>query len=72
MIALPCPLHEVSLHVRLVCARPVWSRLESIGCSADRIVPESLAGGYKSSSSRWTGDRSATGSPSHWVAGVAQ
>ena len=31
MIALPRPLHEVSLHVALVSARPVWSRLESIG-----------------------------------------
>ena len=31
MIALPCSLHEVSLHVALVSARPVWSRLERIG-----------------------------------------
>jgi hypothetical protein len=31
MIAFPCSLHEVSLHVALGFARPVWSRLECIG-----------------------------------------
>ena len=39
MIALPCSLHEVSLHVALVFARPVWSRLECIGGRELRIVP---------------------------------
>jgi hypothetical protein len=41
MIASPSPLHEVSLHVALGFARPVWSRLESIGGQARRIVPYS-------------------------------
>ena len=36
MIAFPCSLHEVSLHVALVFARPVWSRLECIGGMRDR------------------------------------
>ena len=39
MIALPRSLHEVSLHVALVSARPVWSRLECIGGMPRRIVP---------------------------------
>jgi hypothetical protein len=40
MIALPCSLHEVPLHVALVFARPVWSCLECIGGMEGRIVPE--------------------------------
>ncbi len=40
MIALPCSLHEVSLHVALGFARPVWSRLECIGGLPADIVPE--------------------------------
>ena len=43
MIASPCSLHEVSLHVALVFARPVWSRLECIGGMRSRIVPEWVA-----------------------------
>ena len=39
MIALPRSLHEVPLHVALGSARPVWSRLESIGGFDPRIVP---------------------------------
>ncbi len=42
MIALPRSLHEVSLHVALGSARPVWSRLECIGGSSGGIVPEWL------------------------------
>jgi hypothetical protein len=41
MIASPSPLHEVSLHVALGSARPVWSRLESIGGFGRGIVPYS-------------------------------
>jgi hypothetical protein len=41
MIALPRSLHEVSLHVALASARPVWSRLESIGGFVYQIVPKS-------------------------------
>ena len=39
MIALPRPLHEVSLHVRPRPARPVWSRLESIGRIRRKLGP---------------------------------
>jgi MerR family transcriptional regulator, repressor of the yfmOP operon len=42
MIALPCSVHEVSLHVALVFARPVWSCLECIGGGPSGIVPDSL------------------------------
>jgi len=43
MIASPCPLHEVSLHVVLGFRTAVWSCIESIGGSRVRIVPDSVS-----------------------------